>query len=285
MYKLYLCLQYLGKRVLAYFAMLGVALCVFVMMVCISILTGFVNKVEVAAKGLFGDIVVSSASLSGLGYYDEFIREIKRDVPAVQDASPFILSYGILRIPQTDYRCLVQVAGIRLPERAAVSDFEDGLFVQAGESKPTFAPPLSRVLARLREHMEACGEIALRQCAAVEGEGLSAPQHAAVSRLLKAIPVEMFPDLLRDAQPTDRFAGALRKLLAVAGGRRDDYLRRRVADMEALEKRRSAPGTPRARRAGVQQPSSPGDGPERPGRRRGGRAEARRASQGDEGGR
>ena len=224
MYKLYLCLQYLGKRVLAYFAMLGVALCVFVMMVCISILTGFVNKVEVAAKGLFGDIVVSSASLSGLGYYDEFIREIKRDVPAVQDASPFILSYGILRIPQTDYRCLVQVAGIRLPERAAVSDFEDGLFVQAGESKPTFAPPLSRVLARLREHMEACGEIALRQCAAVEGEGLSAPQHAAVSRLLKAIPIEMFPDLLRDAQPTDRFAGALRKLLAVAGGRRDDYL-------------------------------------------------------------
>ena len=50
MYKLYLCLQYLGKRALAYFAMLAVALCVFMMLVAVSVMNGFVDKIERAAK-------------------------------------------------------------------------------------------------------------------------------------------------------------------------------------------------------------------------------------------
>jgi lipoprotein-releasing system permease protein len=153
MYKLYLCLQYLLKRPLAYFAMAGVALCVFVMTVCISILTGFVDKVELAAKGLFGDIVVSTPGYTGFGNYDEFIEQIQREVPGVEAGSPFILSYGILRIPGPPNRWLVQIAGIRLPERAAVSDFENGLFVQKGFQQPTFDPPTDRVLDRLEQEL------------------------------------------------------------------------------------------------------------------------------------
>ncbi len=153
MYKLTLCLKYLIKRGLAYFAMLGVAVCVFLMLVCVSVLTGFVDKIEVAAKGLFGDVVVSSASLSGLGEYDELIRRIEKDVRGVEGASPFILTFGILRVPGTDFRRTVQVAGIRLPERAKVSDFEKGLFVQAGLDQPTFDPRKPLVMQRLREDL------------------------------------------------------------------------------------------------------------------------------------
>jgi hypothetical protein len=72
----------------------------------------------------------------------------------VHSASPFILTFGILRMPGTDYRQTVQVAGIRLPDRALVSDFEEGLFVQAGVDRPTWDPPLERVLRRLREEMD-----------------------------------------------------------------------------------------------------------------------------------
>ena len=132
MYKLTLCLKYLVKRALAYFAMAAVALCVFLMLVCVSVLTGFVDKIEVAAKGLFGDVVISSSSLSGLGEYDALIARIKKDVPAVDDASPFILTFGILQLPGNDFRRTVQLAGIRLPERVRVSDFAKGLFVQQG---------------------------------------------------------------------------------------------------------------------------------------------------------
>ena len=67
MYKLFLCLRYLRSRAVAYIAVLGVALCVAMMVIVNSVMTGFVNKIESAAKGLFGDIVMDSAGQHGLG--------------------------------------------------------------------------------------------------------------------------------------------------------------------------------------------------------------------------
>ncbi len=46
MYKLVLCLRYLRRRVIAYFAVLGVALCVAMLLIVISVMTGFVHKIE-----------------------------------------------------------------------------------------------------------------------------------------------------------------------------------------------------------------------------------------------
>ena len=163
MYKLFLCLKYLRKRALAYFAMLGVVLCVFMMLVVVSVLNGFMDKIEQAAKGLFGDVTVSAASLGGLAHYDEFAARIKREVPAVESASPFILTFGIMRVPDTDYRRTVQVAGIRLPERVEVSDFEKGLFIQAGLERPTFDPPGDLIRRRLQEDYQAMTAIRRRE--------------------------------------------------------------------------------------------------------------------------
>ncbi len=133
---------------MAYCAVLAVALCVFMMLVAISVMDGFLNKVEQAAKGLSGDIIVESTSLAGLGRYDEFIADVKKNVPEVQGASPFILTYAILRLPGTDYRQTVQVAGIRMPERNQVTDFAEGLHFQKGlpdppkyPNPPDFDPP------------------------------------------------------------------------------------------------------------------------------------------------
>jgi lipoprotein-releasing system permease protein len=130
MYRLRLCLRYLRSKALAYFAMLGVALCVAMMLIVISVMNGFLDKIERAAKGLFGDIVVESTSLSGLGMYDPFIDEARKNVPEIESASPFIITYGMLIVPGYDLRQPVQIAGIRLPQRTFVSDFAQGLGFQ-----------------------------------------------------------------------------------------------------------------------------------------------------------
>jgi len=153
MYKVFLCLRYLRSRMIAYFAMLGVALCVAMMLIAVSVMTGFLNKVEDAARGLFGDIVVDAGSMGGLGYYGEFIDEVVREVPEVEAGSPFILAYGVLAVPGTAHRQPVQIAGIRLPERAKVTDFEQGLFVQAGWEAPTFDPPVTEMIRRVQADM------------------------------------------------------------------------------------------------------------------------------------
>ncbi len=52
MYKLFLCLRYLRSRSIAYFAMMAVALCVAMMLIVVSVMNGFLHKIEQAAKAL-----------------------------------------------------------------------------------------------------------------------------------------------------------------------------------------------------------------------------------------
>jgi len=164
MYKLVLCLRYLRRRAIAYFAVLGVALCVAMMLIVVSVMTGFVNKIERAARGLFGDIVLEPYGQAGIPRYDDLIRRIVEDVDRVEAASPRIYSYGVVRIPgQADYRMLVQIAGIRLPEAVTVTDFEDGLFVQAGLAEPTFDPSAELLAERVSAHIEEVRAVAARE--------------------------------------------------------------------------------------------------------------------------
>ena len=156
MYKLFLCLRYLRSRVIAYFAVLGVALCVAMMLIVVSVMNGFLDRVEKAAKGLFGDIVIEADDRAhGMGLYDEFIAELRGKVPQVVAASPFVLNTCFLQVPNnSSWSQIVQAAGIRLPERADVTDFAQGLYYQEGEHRPTFDPPVSLLLARQDQLIE-----------------------------------------------------------------------------------------------------------------------------------
>ena len=152
MYKLFLCLRYLRSRIIAYFAVLGVALCVAMMLIVVSVMNGFLNKVEKAARGLFGDIVIEASSVRGMGLYDEFIADLRRQVPQVAAASPFILNQCFLQVPgNSEWSQVVQAAGIRLPERAAVTDFAKGLCYQSGSDGVSFDPPIAELIARQDE--------------------------------------------------------------------------------------------------------------------------------------
>ena len=184
MYKLLLCLRYLRRQRLAYLAAAGVALCVFMMLVAVSVMNGFLHKVEKAAKGLHGDIIIEPNGLRGLKFYDKLAERVVAEVDAVQHASPFILSYGILRVPGQDhYRQTVQIAGIRLPDRAKVSNFEQGLFVQRDWPEPTFSPPHKDMQKRAAEHRELVTAIIEREKAGRNFADLPADKQTLVDRL------------------------------------------------------------------------------------------------------
>jgi len=276
MYKLFLCLKYLRRRYLAIIAALAVALCVAMVLIVVSVMDGFLRQVEVAAKGLFGEIVVDSASLSGIGLYDEFISKLTgeyyldadfvpvrldggkvvyrveaplsaveafnrapgragaalleidkplvfparaalfRDgqkareltgtltlgperrmefapanLPAgessarrtrlgplyvkvgepmeeIEAVTPAIYTFGLMRIGDT-FTTDVQICGIRLPERLAVTDFEKGLFVQAGRADANFDPSPEAILERLRQHSKVVAEVYQRELHRPEG--------------------------------------------------------------------------------------------------------------------
>ena len=164
MYKLLLCFRYLRSKIIAYLAIGGVMLCVFMMLVSVSVMTSFLDKIEKAAKGLFGDIVMEPHTTKGMAHYDEFIGMVKQELPdVVEEASPFILTFGMLRLSgDPDYRQSIQVAGIRLPERTGVTDFEHGLFIQKDDLNATFDPAITTVQNKIIEDAKKVEEIAKR---------------------------------------------------------------------------------------------------------------------------
>ncbi|MFW6133691.1 MAG: ABC transporter permease, partial [Planctomycetota bacterium] len=152
---------------IAYFAVLCVALCVAMVLIVVSVMNGFLDKIEQAAKGLFGDIVISSNSRGGIGDYEQFIARLKQEIPDVEAATPFINTYGLVRVPDQDYRKDVQVVGVRLPWAPGgddddspmdyytdVSTFADGLFVQKDMPHAGFDPPRELLLRRLGQDMD-----------------------------------------------------------------------------------------------------------------------------------
>jgi len=218
MYELFLCLRYLRSRVIAYFAVLGVALCVAMMLIVVSVMNGFLDKVEQAAKGLFGDIVLETGTLAGLGYYDQFIAEVEK-LPEVQGASPFIWTFGILQVPHTEYRQMVRVAGIRLPERAGVTEFEKGLFVQRGLAEPSFDPPTDLLIDRIAEDRQFLESIRRRTLAeqgrAVDSELLTRLNTAL---LYHDLALENLRQAKSDRAKIEKLQAELKAAYAAAGG-------------------------------------------------------------------
>ena len=129
MYKLFLIIRYLRKRLIALFAIVSVWLCVFMVIVVISVMGGFVNMVREHSRGLLSDIIVDSDTLQGMPYYQEFIDALlvrKSDVVAA--ATPVIYNYGILRVKRTDFTAPIQVVGIRLGEYRNINAFDGSLY-------------------------------------------------------------------------------------------------------------------------------------------------------------
>lgn len=139
------------------------ALCVAMVLIVVSVMDGFLRKVEYAARGLCGDIVVDAGGISGIGLYDEFIASLRNEVPEVSAATPVIYTYGLLRVESLGNT--VQICGIRLPERLAVTEFQRDMFVQAGWPDASFDPPIDRIIARTGRHMELIETIARRESA------------------------------------------------------------------------------------------------------------------------
>ena len=129
MYKLFLALRYLRRRLIALFAVGSVTLCVFMVLVVISVMGGFLEMVKERSRGLLSDIVIDNGSLQGFPYYEEFVEYLGKEMPdAIVAATPVIYNYGILRVRQSNYTKPVRVVGVRLDEYEQVNDFANSLY-------------------------------------------------------------------------------------------------------------------------------------------------------------
>lgn len=97
MYAPLLANRYLTSRIIPLIAVGAVALCVALVIIVVSVMSGFLDMVRNSGKTLIGDVVVSYP-ISGIPYYDELIKEIEA-LPETEAASPIVETLGLLRMP------------------------------------------------------------------------------------------------------------------------------------------------------------------------------------------
>ena len=125
MYQPLLANRYLTSRIIPLIAVAAVALCVALVIIVVSVMSGFLDMLLSSGRTLMADVIVRSGD-PGLPYYDDLIEEIEA-LPEAAAATPVVESFGLLKLPYEDRTEGVQVWGIEPESFSRVVDFEQTL--------------------------------------------------------------------------------------------------------------------------------------------------------------
>ncbi|MHC4322814.1 MAG: ABC transporter permease [Planctomycetota bacterium] len=140
MYKIILATRYLLKRRITYFAVLAVALSVFIVIVVMTIMAGLVNEFKEKNHRFAGDCVVGTESLVGFAYYEDFVKLLQRQ-DFVEAVSPAIKSFALKRHRGSDQDDIAEIMGIDPVRHSRATGFGDTLFYHQDNVSGTFEIP------------------------------------------------------------------------------------------------------------------------------------------------
>ncbi len=143
MYKLILPFRYLFKKRISYLAFLAVALCVFIVIVVMTVITGLVRDFRDSNHKWVGDCVVGTESLVGFPYYEDFMKRVE-GLDFVDGVSAVVKSYALVKRRGSEDSIGMEVMGIEPVKYGRVTGFGDTLYHHkndaAGAFKPDYAP-------------------------------------------------------------------------------------------------------------------------------------------------
>jgi len=139
MYRWLLASRYLLKRRITWFAVLAVMLCVFIVVVVMTVLTGLVRDFTAKNHEFVGDVVVGTESLVGFAYYEGFLERLGQ-ADFVAATSPVVKSYALISPADSDRNIGVEVMGIDLALHCRVTGFAATLHYHAGDWPRAFEP-------------------------------------------------------------------------------------------------------------------------------------------------
>ncbi|MBN1359061.1 MAG: ABC transporter permease [Sedimentisphaerales bacterium] len=139
MYKLKLITRYLLKRRITHFAVLAVALCVFIVVVVMTVMSGLVWGFKQNNHEFVGDCIVGTKSLVGFPYYEEFAQVLER-TDFVTAVSPVVKNYALLRPDAIDVTAGVEILGIDPVRHSRATNFAQTLYYRADNPAAAFRP-------------------------------------------------------------------------------------------------------------------------------------------------
>ncbi|MHC5082819.1 MAG: ABC transporter permease [Planctomycetota bacterium] len=145
MMKWYLAWRYFIKRPISILAVVAVALCVFIVIVVMTVMNGLVTDFKEKNHAYAGDCVIECDSLVGFGYYEDFLTQLASE-PSVAAASPVVRGMGLMTQPGAKWNIGIEIHGIDPAAHSNVTGFAQTLHYRkdtpADAFKPQYAPDL-----------------------------------------------------------------------------------------------------------------------------------------------
>ncbi len=146
MYKLTLAFKYFLKRKITYFAVIAVTLCVFIVVVVMTVMTDLYGDFSESNHRFAGDCVLGTDSLVGFAYYEDFIK-IMAQQKEIAAFSPVIKSFALRRRRGSNSDSAVEIMGIEPNTYSEVTDFANTLYYNrrdvSGVFKLSYDPNLT----------------------------------------------------------------------------------------------------------------------------------------------
>jgi lipoprotein-releasing system permease protein len=139
MYKIILSFRYLLKRRISCLAFLAVALCVFIVVVVMTVIAGLVRDFKDNNHKWAGDCVVGTESLVGFPYYEDFIKRIERS-DFIEGVSPVVKGYALVRGRNLEESVGVEIMGIDPVKHSRVTSFGETLYHHKNDVSSAFKP-------------------------------------------------------------------------------------------------------------------------------------------------
>ncbi len=139
MYKIVLAVRYFLKRRITHFAVLAVALCVFIVVVVMTVMTGLVSDFKQKNHDFVGDCVVGTESLVGFAYYEDFVNILEKQ-DFVEGVSPVIKSYALISLRGSERNEGLEIMGIEPLRHSRVTGFAKTLHYHKADASKTFEP-------------------------------------------------------------------------------------------------------------------------------------------------
>ena len=139
MYKFKLAIRYILKRPASWLAIAAVALCVFMVVVVMTVLSGLVTEFRNKNHSFTGDCIVHTKSLVGFPLYEQFIALLEKDT-SVAATSPVITNWALMSLTRSDQNMAVEIMGIDPNRHCNVTSWGNSLFYHKGNCRDAFKP-------------------------------------------------------------------------------------------------------------------------------------------------
>jgi lipoprotein-releasing system permease protein len=132
--------RYFWHRRISILAVASVALCVFIVVIVMSIMNGLADDFKEKSHRFVGDCVIRSSSLVGFPYAADFIRELEKQ-PFVAAASETVQGMGLMTSPGASWNMGIEYMGIDPQKYSRVTNFAKTLRYHADKPEDAFVPP------------------------------------------------------------------------------------------------------------------------------------------------